>query len=495
MFLSVVGGLLTSSHPLQAQSQSRASPSTQPSAPEGELPRRALFGARLAPVTPDVRDRLKLDGDDGVVLEQIFPGTSAAEAGFKAGDVILAVDGARVTSVPMFVEKVAQDRAGSVLTVDLVRDGVRSEQRVTLQEMPREQGEGYDVIYGAVTSHGARLRTIVARPRGEGRHPAVMLLQGGHTCFFIDSPVGLPNGFTWISQDLVRHGYVTLRVERPGCGDSEGGPLRDVDFNTELDGYRQALQALRESDFVDADNIFLFGHSMGGIMAPLIAVETPVRGIAVYGTASETWFESVVGQRRRLAALDGTDPAEVDSEVLRQTRFWYALAVDRKTPAEIRAQDPELGRVREQWVADDKYIADRHYTFYHQLADKNLAAAWAKVAGTRLSVGGQASSARAETLHPAVLALWGTSDWLSTRAANAWIAEVVNRTHPGNGTFVALDAIDHSFFRAASPEESYRIWKPATGTPPGEFNPVLLETLRAWLDRTVARAQQRPGDA
>jgi pimeloyl-ACP methyl ester carboxylesterase len=286
-----------------------------------------------------------------------------------------------------------------------------------------------------------------------------------------------------------------LRVERPGCGDSEGGPLRDVDFNTELDGYRQALRALRESDFVDADNIFLFGHSMGGIMAPLIVVETPVRGIAVYGTASETWFESVVGQRRRLAALDGTDPAEVDSEVLRQTRFWYALAVDRKTPAEIRAQDPELGRVREQWVADDKYVADRHYTFYHQLADKNLAAAWARVAGTRLSVGGQASSARAETLHPAVLALWGTSDWLSTRAANAWIAEVVNRTHPGNGTFAALDAIDHSFFRAASPEESYRIWKPAAGTPPGEFNPVLLETLRAWLDRTVARAQQRPGDA
>ena len=34
-------------------------------------------------------------------------------------------------------------------------------------------------------------------------------------------------------------------------------------------------------------------------------------------------------------------------------------------------------------------MADRHYTFYHQGADKNLAEAWTKVAATRLSVGGK----------------------------------------------------------------------------------------------------------
>ena len=178
-----------------------------------------------------------------------------------------------------------------------------------------------------------------------------------------------------------------MRVERPGCGDSEGGPLRDVDFETELDGYRQALRALKQLDFVDADRVFLFGHSMGGIMAPLLAVEVPVRGIAVYGTTSDTWFESVVGQRRRLASLDGTDPAEVDREILGQVRFWYPLSVEKKTPREIREQDPGLPeRVWDQWVTDDRYVADRHYTFYHQIADKNLAEVWTRVAATRLPV-------------------------------------------------------------------------------------------------------------
>jgi hypothetical protein len=200
--------------------------------PESELRRRAMFGAQLAPVTREVRERQKIDGDGGVLLEQVFPGTSAADAEFQAGDVILAIGGARLTGVTRFLETLAKARAGGVLTIEVIRDGVRREKRVTLKETPREKGDGFDVIYGSVTSHGARLRTIVTRPRVEGRHPAGMLLQGGDTCFPIDTPVGQPGAFTWMVRDLTRHGYVTLRVERPGCGDSEGGPLRDVDFDT-----------------------------------------------------------------------------------------------------------------------------------------------------------------------------------------------------------------------------------------------------------------------
>src|SRR5262245_28791006 len=318
--------------------------------PEGELRRRALFGAQLAPVTKEVRDRQKLDGDGGVVLEKIIPDTTAAEGEFQAGDVILAIGGVKVTGVPMFLQMIEEARAGGVLTLEVVRDGERVEKRVTLKEMPREKGDGYEVIYGSVTSHGARLRTIVTRPKVDGRHPAVLLLQGGHTCFSIDNPVGAPFGFTWVARNLARRGYVTMRIERPGCGDSEGGPLRDVDFDTELDGYKQGLRALKQLDFVDAANVFLFGHSQGGINAPLVAVEVPVRGIAVFGTVSGGGLEGMLGQRRRLAMLDGTNPADVDREVLAQARFWYPLLVEKKTPRAIREQHAELPkRVWEQW--------------------------------------------------------------------------------------------------------------------------------------------------
>ena len=60
-------------------------------------------------------------------------------------------------------------------------------------------------------------------------------------------------------------------VDKPGCGDSEGGPWTEIDFMTELDGYRQGLKALKASPFVDPEHVFLFGHSMGGVMAPLLS--------------------------------------------------------------------------------------------------------------------------------------------------------------------------------------------------------------------------------
>jgi CubicO group peptidase (beta-lactamase class C family)/pimeloyl-ACP methyl ester carboxylesterase len=463
--------------------------------PDDELRRRALFGAQLAPVTREVRERQKLADDGGVLLEQVFPGTSAADGDFKAGDVILAIGGVKVTGIPLFLQKIEEARAGDVLTLDVVRDGVRAKRRLALKEMPREKGDGYDVIYGSVTSHGARLRTIVTRPKGEGRHPAAMLLQGGHTCFSIDNPVGTPFGFTWVARNLARRGYVTMRIERPGCGDSEGGPLRDVDFDTELDGYKQGLRALKQLDFVDAANVFLFGHSQGGINAPLVAVEVPVRGIAVFGTVSGGGLEGMLGQRRRLAMLDGTNPADVDREVLAQARFWYPLLVEKKTPREIRELQPAPPKhVWGQWVTDDKYVAGRHFTFYHQGADKNLAEAWSEVAATRLAFGGKGASSKApsEPAQPRVLAIWGTSDWLVDRAGNAWIAEIVNRVKPGNGTFVALDAIDHFFLRTATPEESYRYFKPVKGMPPTEFNRSIIEALCAWLDETAGRAKKAP---
>jgi hypothetical protein len=400
------------------------------------------------------------------VLEKVFPDTSAADARFKAGDVVLAVNGTGVAGIPDFLKKVEESRAGDVLVLEFVRAAVRSEQRVTLKEMPREKGDGYEVTYSFVTSHGARLRTIITRPKGEGRHPAVMLLQGGHTCFSIDNPVGTPFGFTWVARNVAQHGYVTMRVERPGCGDSEGGPLRDVDFETELDGYKEALRALKEMEFVDPERVFLFGHSAGGIMAPLMAVEIPVRGIAVFGTASGTWFESVFGQRRRLATLDGTSAAEVDQELLAQARFWYPLLVEKKTPREILEKAPELKELG--WIVDDKYVGERLYTYHHQLADQNLAKVWSKVA--------------AADPVPRVLAMWGKSDWLSTQSQHTWIAEVVNRVKPQSASFVALDATDHFFLRTATPEESYRYFKPVKGMPPTEFSRPVVDTLLGWLD-------------
>jgi pimeloyl-ACP methyl ester carboxylesterase len=334
-----------------------------------------------------------------------------------------------------------------------------------------EKSEAYDVIYGAVPSRGGRLRTIVTRPKGEGKRPALFLIQGIGLAS-VDNPVGPLSSYKTIIDDFTRHGFITLRVDKPGCGDSEGGPSRDVDFDTDLDGYRQALKMLRARADVDADRVFIFGHSMGGVMAPLLATDAPVRGIIVYGTIARTWTEYWLENIRRQMELADTDPADIDRNVRAEAAITTYLYAEKKSPKEIIERYPNLRERLEQTITEDRYFFDRSLTFFRQLADKNLGAAWE-------SFGGRA------------LAIWGKADFVSNEDDHALIARIVNRDHPGHGTFVSMDGIDHGFNRAGSPRASF---ERGQASEPGEFNPAILDICRTWVLKAAAQpaSQSRP---
>lgn len=99
----------------------------------GPLPRTGFFGAKIGAISSEVRDRQKLDESEGVVIEQVFPRTTAADAGFKAGDVILSISG-KIADTAAFVNKVRAMRVGDVAAVEFVRDGERMSQQVTMKE-------------------------------------------------------------------------------------------------------------------------------------------------------------------------------------------------------------------------------------------------------------------------------------------------------------------------------------------------------------------------
>jgi serine protease Do len=65
----------------------------------------ADLGIKIAPVSNDLRDKFQLDGDQkGVVITDVAPGSAAADRGLKAGDVIVEVQQAEVSS-PADVQK------------------------------------------------------------------------------------------------------------------------------------------------------------------------------------------------------------------------------------------------------------------------------------------------------------------------------------------------------------------------------------------------------
>jgi uncharacterized protein len=138
--------------------------------------------------------------------------------------------------------------------------------------------------YGSVVAGGVRLRTITSIPANlAGRAPAVLLIPGGG-CGGIDTPLSPDIAQPGLMRVIGRNGFVTMRVDKSGVGDSEGPPCDSIGYEQELSGYRSALRALILHRAVDPQRVFLPGISLGGVFAPVLANETAVAGIVAYGT-------------------------------------------------------------------------------------------------------------------------------------------------------------------------------------------------------------------
>jgi pimeloyl-ACP methyl ester carboxylesterase len=424
-----------------------------------ELPRKAgHLGVRIAAVPDDVRKQSNLKPDEGVLVEVVAPETAAARAGLRSGDLLLTIDGRSIEGVPAFLQAIPRMRAGQRSALGVLRDGKRITAPVTLGTRPPDRGANFDVLYRHVKSKGARIRTIVTRPHAPGPHPALVLMQGAAAAS-IDEPLASGGPYGKILNAFAEAGWVTVRIEKPGIGDSEGGPYAETDFTTELDVYRQALLAVTTTDFVDRENVFVFGHSMGGVFAPLLAAETPVRGVAVYGTVVKRWIDYALENTRRQSLLAGNKPETTESavralDVLMQDFFVQGRSYD-EVLRERAPQRPALQR----FFPDRRYDG-RSFRFWSQLQRTDLAAAWTK--GTS-----------------SVLAMWGRHDFIASEDDHVRIAALVEKARPGKGTYLALDGIDHGFRQTASMEDSFRRWN----TPRGEVNLAVVTALKTWTDK------------
>jgi dienelactone hydrolase len=87
-----------------------------------------------------------------------------------------------------------------------------------------------------------------------------------------------------VLRTLAGLGYVTLRVDKSGVGDSRGPACEEIGYAQELNGYRAALATLKQHPSVDRARVVLLGISLGGFFAPILARESPVAGIVAWGT-------------------------------------------------------------------------------------------------------------------------------------------------------------------------------------------------------------------
>jgi serine protease Do len=101
--------------------------------------RRGWLGVRIQDVTDDVAEAIGLEKAAGALVTDVPEGPSA-EAGIKAGDVIMSFDGKEVTDTRSLVKTVGNTQVGKAVRVIVFRDGKTETLKVTLGR--REEAEG-----------------------------------------------------------------------------------------------------------------------------------------------------------------------------------------------------------------------------------------------------------------------------------------------------------------------------------------------------------------
>lgn len=121
----------------------------------GEV-KRGMLGLTGREMTADMAKALKIDTQRGAFVGEVMPKSSAAEAGIKAGDVIISFDGKPIKSFAELRAKVTIAGAGKEVKIGLLRDGKKQEVTAKLQSSEENKTDAGTVnlaLQGAILSN------------------------------------------------------------------------------------------------------------------------------------------------------------------------------------------------------------------------------------------------------------------------------------------------------------------------------------------------------
>jgi dienelactone hydrolase len=172
----------------------------------------------------------------------------------------------------------------------------------------------------SVTASIVTLPATLTLPKGPGPFPGVVLVHGSGP-HDRDETVGGARVFQDLAQGLASRGIAVLRYEkRTKTYQKELAGTRDITLRDEVvDDALAALALLRRTPGVDPAKVFVLGHSLGGILAPRIALEDgKVAGIVLFATPSRPMSEVVKDQVEALAGPEATSAQKAMAPALRR---------------------------------------------------------------------------------------------------------------------------------------------------------------------------------
>ena len=439
------------------------------------LKRSGTLGIYPAALSATEALKAGMDAPKGIKVAKVMPGSAAEAIGIAEGDLVLEVNGEAVESPAGIVAQLGELSAGEEVVLTTIRDGRKLTQTGPMGARPLPLAPGATIDFGEVPYGGGHLRSFLEKPQGDGPFPVIYFLQG-YTCQTVEhaSP---HSPMRKLFNQWVSNGYAVFRVEKPGVGDSAGTPnCESIDFDAELLAFKAGYKALLKQDGIDTEQLFLYGHSLGGVVAPFLAAEFQPAGVMAYGFVLKPWkdymFDIHWDQRIRM----GEDPGQAMADLQSGRHLLNAYFDDELAPAEFLKTDEDRAAFAGLMSYDGQdHCFGRHYSFWQTMDRKNLPAEWQRV-------------------DCPVLAMYGEYDLaaIDDRGAKQ-LAGLINRERPGNGTFQLIEKTNHSLLKMDNFEEQLDF---ATGQSEvraayyqNNFNDQFADCLLNWMSRVSGKTR------
>lgn len=321
----------------------------------------------------------------------------------------------------------------------------------------------------ALHPDGFLLQGTLTIPNGRGPFPCAVMISGSGQQDRDESIMG-HRPFLIIADYLSRIGIAVLRYDDRGVGGSE---MEDYDLlrnATSVDFATDAsvmVHAARLHPEIDARRVGVIGHSEGGLIGPLVAVnDDKIAFVIMLAGPGVPGKELLPVQQGMLLQATGASPEHIDSVVNASMSFYESMEAD-ASEEELREQMAELVGV--QLAAAGVELTEEVYEEAIDEGLETMMSPW-----MIFFLFHDPAPVLAEVRCP-VLALNGTLDVQVSYSQNLPAIEEAMLVAEGELTIVKLEGLNHLFQPAITGAVS------EYGQIETTFDPMALEVMSDWV--------------
>ena len=143
------------------------------------------------------------------------------------------------------------------------------------------------------------------------KYPIAVLVSGSG-CQNRDEEIFQHKPFMVIADYLTRNGIAVFRYDDRGFGSKDTNMYKGTTYDFACDT-RQAVQMLKNEDMIDKDNIFIIGHSEGGMICEILGAKyDDIKGLILMAAPAVSGKEILMSQTEAIMRLNGASQSDID---------------------------------------------------------------------------------------------------------------------------------------------------------------------------------------